>query len=96
MPMQITATPTTITPGRGYEIVETDPFDPRALSRRVAPATVGEAQACYADFVAALPDGTWSVVAYWTGPDRAPKGFKAAKERKAFETLVRGRQPVAA
>lgn len=86
MPLHLSATPATITKRDGYEMVETDVFDSRIIRTSHQPTTLKDAESLYAAFVAGLPAGTWSVIGYWNGRDRAPRGFKAAAERRAFQS----------
>lgn len=84
MPLAITASPATIENSNLGEVWGYLLFDPNRIERSVAATSLADAQAGFDEFVAGLPDGCWMVSGLWTGSDKAPRGFKAARERGGF------------
>lgn len=85
MPLQMTASPATFS-DTGYSVVL---LDPNRIEKSVAVTSLAEAKTAFDAFVASLPPTGWAVHALWGGRDKAPRGFKAARERNEFQQQVR-------
>ncbi len=85
MPMRMIATPAKFTP-TGYEV---ELLDPKRIERDVTPENLAAAKAEFATFIGTVPAGSWMVSALWIGRDKAPRGFKVARERDEFQHAIR-------
>lgn len=84
MPLSMTASPATVEQFRDGEVWGHILCDPNEVKDQASAATLAEAEAAFAAFAERFTSGQWIVSALWAGPDKPPRGFKAARERGSF------------
>jgi hypothetical protein len=84
MPLHLSASPAKFEQGVMSMLL----CDPNEITKRVSPTSLAAAKAEFETFVGGLPDGDWAVHGCWVG-DRAPRGFKIARERREFTRTIR-------